>query len=463
MSGETQQCSPSHPCLAGHFLFGNAPEYYEGRLKFLARVAREHGDLVRYRIGCEWHHLINDPREVREVLRDWDHIDNSTSSGEIQFEHSFIGKPGKARVTQRSVSHAAMCPRAVASIHDKIADTVEETLTSWADGQERDVLLDMMCMNMEVVSSALFGRPAASWLTPVLPALTDLQMVIGAYTKSQETMARIAIPRRREVFVAVEAILEQLLAASPEVPESSVLAVMRRAQSSGQLSTREVVHDLCVLLLAIPTTAAAAAFTWYCLSRHPEVRARLEAELETLPPGRVTPAGLERLTYLPRVLKESMRVLPPVGVLNRRIEADWVRGAVHLPASEYIHISPYLLHRHPGFWREPEQFRPERFDSDSEWHHPDQELAYFPFGFGVRRCIGDVLAWQQLQIMLVTIARRFRPEVAPDHEPTFDVSPVGALYPEALGIPVRLRERHPQIFTRTPNASASVIHGQRGA
>lgn len=459
MSGETQQCSPSHPSLPGNAVFGNAPEYYAGRLKFLERVAKEHGDLVRYRIGCDWHHFINDPREVREVLRDWDHIDNSTSSGEIQFEHSFIGKPGRARVAQRSISHSAMCPRAVASIHDGTVDTVEGMLDRWADGQERDVMLDMMRMNVEVVSVALFGRPAESWLTPIMPALTDLQMVIGAYTTSQETRARIGITRRREVFIAVEAIVEQLLTEVPDSPESSVLAVLRRAQSSGQLSTREVVHDLCVLLLAIPTTAAAAAFTWLCLSRHPEVRSRLEAELDTLPPGRVTPEGLERLEYLQAVLKESMRVLPPVGVMNRRIEASWVRGSLHLPAGEFIHICPYLLHRHPRFWREPEQFRPERFEVDSEWHHPEQELAYFPFGFGVRRCIGDVLAWQQLQITIVSIARRFQLEVAPDHEPVFDVSPVGALYPEALRIPVRVCERRPAVLARASSEASVVLDG----
>lgn len=467
MSDEATQPRPNvPPSIAGHFLFGNAPEYYEGRLRFLERMTKEHGDFVRYRIGCDWVNLVNAPSVARDVLRNWDQIDNATSDGGFQLDHSFIAKNGKARVMPRSISHSAICPRAMAKTHEMMVDAVERMLEGWEGGQDRDLLLDMMRMNVEVVSVTLFGQTAASWMTPVLPVLTNLQMLIGAYTRSQEKREQMHIKQRRKVFIAVEGLVEKLLADHPDGAGVPALEIMRRAQAAGKLTEREVIHELCVLLLSISSTAVAATWTWYCLSRNPEARSRLEAELDTLPPGRVTPEGLERLTYLPAVLKEVLRMFPPLGVLHRKIHATWERHDVTLTGGESLHLSPYLLHRHPQFWREPEQFRPERFDEGSEWHHPEQELAYIPFGLGVRHCIGESMAWQQLQITIATIARRFRPEVAPDYEATYDVSPLGALHPDALQLPVHLHERRrpvPVHAEAQTHASTAAVQAQHGA
>jgi cytochrome P450 len=459
---ETQQRPRTPPSIAGHFLFGNAPEYYEGRLRFLERMAKEHGNLVRYRIGCDWYHLINVPSEARDVLRDWDYIDNATSDGGFQLDHSFIAKNGKARVLPRSISHSAICPRALAKTHELMVDAVGRMLEDWEDGQDRDVLLDMMRMNLEVVSVTLFGQTAAAWMTPVLPVLTDLERLIGAYTSSQEKREKMHIKKRRQMFILIEALVEKLLADHPDGAGVPALEIMRRAQAAGKLTEREVIHELCVLLLSISSTAVVATWTWYCLSRNPEARSRLEAELDTLPPGPVAHEDLGRLTYLDAVLKEVMRVRPPIGVLHRKIETTWERDALQLPAGESIIVSPYLLHRHPEFWREPEQFRPERFDAGSEWHHPEQELAYIPFGLGVRHCIGETMAWQQLKITLATIARRFRLEVPPDHEATFDVSPLGSLHPEALHMPVHVHARRP-VLAHAPQASSTEARAPQGA
>jgi len=301
------------------------------------------------------------------------------------------------------------------------------------DGEKKDLVYEMMLLNVEVVSASLFGQESIAWLKPILHALTDLQMVIGAYTRSKEIQDRISIARRREVFTAVTKIVDSLFDGASKPPRSSILGVMSRAVENGEITTCEVVHDLCVLLLAIPTTAAAATYTWLSLSRHPEVRSKLEAELATLPPGPVQQDDLQCLTYLDCVLSESMRMFPPIGLILRRVEADWKSGSHYFPEGDFLHISPYWIHRHRDYWHAPERFLPDRFDPTTRWHHPKQERAFFPFGLGVRRCIGSVLAWQQLRIMVATIARHCRFDVE-EHEVEFDVSPVGALYPEALTI-----------------------------
>ncbi|MEX1369462.1 MAG: cytochrome P450 [Nannocystaceae bacterium] len=453
MSEAKQPRPPAPPSLPGHFLFGNAQEFYADRLRFLQHVAQTHGDVVRYRLGCEWYYLVNDPREARDILRDWEHIDNATSDGGFQLDHSFIAKNGKERVIPRSISHSSICPRAVSSMHGRIVEAVQRMFSDWEDGQERDVLLDMMKMNVEVVSVVLFGRRAESWLSPVLHVLTDLQMLIGAYTTSEQTRDRMHVQRRRKIFDQVEGMVERLLAEITTEDEVPSLKIFRRAHADGKLSEREVIHEMCVLLLSVSSTAVAAMWTWLCLSRNPRVWDALETELDTLPSGPIAAADLERLSYLPAVLKEVLRLMPPLGVLHRKIEHDWDRGSYVLPASEHLHVSPYLLHRHPAHWHDPEQFRPERFDPQSPWHHPDQDVAYMPFAVGVRHCIGETLAWHQLQVMVATIARRFRPEVAAEHELPYDVSPLGSLHPVALTMPVRLRERRRAAPLHSPSSA----------
>jgi cytochrome P450 len=169
---------------------------------------------------------------------------------------------------------------------------------------------------------------------------------------------------------------------------------------------------------------------------HPDVRERMVAELQREPGDRaVTVNDLPRLELTARIFNEALRLYPPAWLITRKaIEADVVMGCA-VPAGALVILSPYTLHRHPAFWPNPETFDPERFLPEAE----AQQLryAYIPFGGGPRQCIGNNFALVEGQLILATVARRFRLELPPGRRVV--VEPLVTLRPRH-GLPMIIRK-----------------------
>jgi cytochrome P450 len=188
-----------------------------------------------------------------------------------------------------------------------------------------------------------------------------------------------------------------------------------RSPETGQvMSDQELRTEAITVFATAPEpTSIALSWTFYLLSKHPDIQQRLAAELTQVLNGRLpTVADLPRLVYTRMVLQESMRLYPPAWLVNRSaIAADEINGYA-IPAGVAIMMSPYLTHRHADYWDEAEKFDPERFTpARSEGRHP---YAYFPFGLGPHQCIGMDFAMLQAQLALATLAQRFRIELLPD-------------------------------------------------
>jgi cytochrome P450 len=179
------------------------------------------------------------------------------------------------------------------------------------------------------------------------------------------------------------------------------------------------------------------AWCWSLLSRHPEVAARLNAELDTVLEGRTpTVEDLPKLAYVRRVIEETLRLYPPAWVIPRQSHGPDEIGGFAIAGRAAIFISPYVTHRHPEFWENPEGFDPDRFLPERSAGRP--RYAYFPFGGGMRMCIGREFALVEAQLVLATLARRFRPELVPGHLPVPD--PILTLRPKGP-VPMTLRGR----------------------
>jgi cytochrome P450 len=155
------------------------------------------------------------------------------------------------------------------------------------------------------------------------------------------------------------------------------------------------------------TTASALNWTWYLLSQHPEVEAKLHAELDATPeetaPGL---AQMEALKYTHAVIDEALRLYPPGWILSRRTIGPDTLGGFEIPAGTSVMLSPYVLHRHPTFWKDPDKFWPERFLPEHDDDRP--RFAYMPFAAGPRHCIGETLALYEMLMHLYKVARRYR-------------------------------------------------------
>jgi cytochrome P450 len=185
------------------------------------------------------------------------------------------------------------------------------------------------------------------------------------------------------------------------------------------------------------TTALALTWAWYLLARNPEREERLAAELEEVLGGRApTVEDLPRLRYAEWVIKESMRLYPPVYAVGREAVRDCEIGGYRVPVGMQVIAFQWAVHRDARWYDEPEAFRPERWREEVAASLP--RYAYFPFGGGPRQCIGNSFALMEAVLILATIAQRFRLRLVAGH--TVGVLPALSLRPLG-GVRVTLEKR----------------------
>jgi cytochrome P450 len=206
------------------------------------------------------------------------------------------------------------------------------------------------------------------------------------------------------------------------------------------MDNRQIRDELITLFLAgHETTANALAWTWYLLSQHPEVEARLQTELKKTLGGRAPSADdLPSLPYAEQVFAEAMRLYPPAWILHTRtaLSDDQLPTGTFVPSGMDLLISPYLVHHDPRFFPDPDRFDPERFSPAARQNLPP--FAYFPFGGGSRMCIGESFAKMEGILLLAAIAQRFKMALVPGQ--TIEPEPLVTLRPRN-GVRMQLTRR----------------------
>eukprot|EP01116_Phalansterium_solitarium_P017373 TRINITY_DN4261_c0_g1_i2.p2 TRINITY_DN4261_c0_g1~~TRINITY_DN4261_c0_g1_i2.p2 ORF type:complete len:198 (+),score=64.68 TRINITY_DN4261_c0_g1_i2:980-1573(+) len=171
---------------------------------------------------------------------------------------------------------------------------------------------------------------------------------------------------------------------------------------------------------AYHTSVVALSWTMFCLAQHPDVQAKVRAEVDALLPKGRSPAydDLERLPYTTQVVKESMRLFTPGPFAARLVDEDTPLGDRVLPAGTTLFYPLSVIHTNPSLWPEPDRFDPERFSPEAvRTRHPQ---AYVPFGVGPRICPGERFAWLEIKLLLALIVQHFTFELA---MPVADVVP----------------------------------------
>jgi cytochrome P450 len=188
----------------------------------------------------------------------------------------------------------------------------------------------------------------------------------------------------------------------------------RDKETGSPMPEKELIDEAMTLIVAgHETTASGLNWTWYLLSQNPQAEQLLHAEIdaaaEKSAPGL---AEMEQLSYTRNVVDEALRLYPPGWLLSRRTIGPDTLSGFEVPPGTDVLLCPYLLHRHPRYWKEPDAFRPERFDAAHESERP--RFAYMPFAAGPRHCIGESLALYEMYMHLYKVARHYRLTYVPD-------------------------------------------------
>ena len=223
--------------------------------------------------------------------------------------------------------------------------------------------------------------------------------------------------------------------------EDLLSLLLRAKYDDGTGMTDQQVRDEAVTLFITGYETIGEALTWtsYLLSQHPDIEAKFFAEVEEVLAGRVPSADdLPRLSYSGMVLAESIRLYPPTWIFIRMtLQEDKLPSGATIPAGSKLYLCPYVMHRHPRYFPDPERFDPERFTETAKKERP--QFAYFPFGGGARVCIGEHFAKMEGILVLTSIAQHFRLSLVPGQ--TIVPEPKMTLRPKH-GLMMRIQQRN---------------------
>lgn len=392
-------------------------------------------------IGRQHFVLLNQPDYIEHVL-----LTNVKNYPKGRLNRRMLGPAlGEGLLTaegdfwrrQRRIAAPAFQHARLAGLAETMAAVAERMGQTWEPGADkgvaRDVAHDMMAVTMEIVALALFSHDIGGRIAPLGEAVGTLIESLGRPHIFDMMGLPEWLPRRRDPAVSeairyIDEAIAEILAARRAAPDRDddllgMLLSARDAETGEGMSDRQLRDEIVTLFAAgHETTATALAWTWYLLALHPREEARLHAELDSVLQGRRPGfADLESLPYTRMVVEEAMRLYPPAYSISRVAEQDDEIDGHRIPKGSFVNISPWVTHRNPTLWPEPERFDPERFRPErAKQRH---RFAYFPFGGGPRVCIGNGFALMEARLILATLAQRYRLRLVPGQ----DIEPLGRI------------------------------------
>jgi cytochrome P450 len=380
----------------------------------LARLRRyfaEFGDTYRVFAPARgvYNYVINHPDDIKRVLLS-NHRNYTKGEGmdrvKILLGNGIMTSEGDFWRRQRRMMQPSFHRRVIDQFSALIREVNDKFAARWAEKAARreaiNVSDDTSELTLEIVLRSIFGSD-----------LARLENQFGAnpfevVAKEQNRDLKFAFR-----FRSLTKLVAELINRRRQTPEEhfdflEMLMASRDRDSNAAMSDKELIDEVLTLIVAgHETTAAALTWTWYLIGQHAHTAERLQAEADrTSPDLTLGLDAAESLEYTHQVLQEALRLYPPGWLITRRtLEADEL-GGFAIPARTDVFISPYMLHRHPAFWSEPEEFRPERFaGADAAERH---RFSYIPFAVGPRHCIGENIAMFEMLVHVHAMSRRFR-------------------------------------------------------
>lgn len=438
------------------------PRLRENPLTYISWLTRTYGDLVRVPLPRGNQLLLTSrPDLVAQVLVS--NQDNYVKARTYKPLTELLGRglltnEGDSWTRQRRLMQPMFARRRIDAFAPAIVDAAGQAMDRWAGldtgsvGSVVDVAEEMSALTLDVVGRALFSSDLSGEAQQMGPAL---ETVLTAFIKVVRNPLFMLVPNyhrwptpnrlrargaETHLRTVVDTLITQRRAEARAGDERDLLDMLLAARddTGKPLAEQQIRDELMTFMLAgHETTANALAWTLLLLSRHPQARDRLESEVDTVLSGRsATAADASKLEWTSAVISEGMRLYPPAWMIEREAKALDELAGVEVPARSVVATPPYLVHRNPDHWPNPEGFDPERFLPDAVASR--HRFAYLPFGGGRRQCIGGGFAMLESVLLLATIVQRFQLDLVPGHQP--EALTAVTLRP-ANGIPMALRPR----------------------
>jgi len=394
------------------------------------------------------------PEHIKHVLQT--NNKNYLKGSNYRFLRMFLGRglltnEGESWLLHRRLAQPAFHRKPISSFAKTMSSYTIEMAEQWkADkrlNQPIDVHKEMMAVTLRIVGQTLMSKDLNVSAAEIGVSLGIL--IENIYVRVHEvihwplwvpTPANLRFKRARNVIdkIILEVIDERLENPSDKLDLLSML-VNAKDEETGEVMDRQQLRDEVMTIFTAGHETSANALTWtlYLIAKYPNVSEKLYEELSSVLGGR-TPemADIPKLKYTLQVIEESMRLFPPAWIIERHALGEDQVGGFRIGKGDEIMMAPYVMHRDPKFWKNPDEFNPERFSDEQSKDR--NRYAYFPFGGGPRICIGSNFALLEMQLVLAILCQKFTFSIDPDYQMALE--PLITLRPKG-GMPLIVKER----------------------
>jgi len=404
---------------------GHLRKFWRDRTGFLAAQAKL-GDVTFLRMGPQPVFFLNHPDLIRDLFvvnADKFVKGRALQRAKVLLGEGLLTSEGANHLRQRRMIQPAFHRARIAEYARSMVEIADKMAGEWHDGETRDIDKEMMHLTLQIVAKTLFNSDVGDEADEIGAAMTTMVELFNfLLLPFSEWLEKLPFPQsirfkraRKTLDKVMYGIIDERRRSGQDTGDLLSMLLMAQDETDGTAMTDEQVRDeaLTLFLAGHETTANALTWTWYLLSQNPNAEAKLHAELDAVLDSRSpTMDDIPNLKFTEAVLAESMRLYPPAWAIGRNVAVEHEFGGYTAKPGTLILTSPFVLHRDARFWDDPLEFKPERWETHSV-KEASQRNIYFPFGGGVRRCIGESFAWTEGILLIATIARKWKLSLVP--------------------------------------------------
>ena len=419
------------PGPRGYPILGVLPQLRSDPIRTFLDAADRYGDIVHLKAGPYHGFLVCDPTDIKHVLQDharnyhksplYERLRDSLGNGLLTSEDSFW-------LRQRRLAQPAFHRQRLIAMTDAMVSCTEQLLERWepvaSRGEAVDLVAEMMALTQSIIVRTMFSTDLGETAEIVNRTWPIINRRIGETFWSSKLETSLPLPanmRFRRALHELDAVVYRIIAdrrrsGRDQADLLSMFLSARDDETGTGMTDRQLRDEVMTMLLAgHETTSLALSWLYYLLWQHPDAEQRIAEEVDrVVGAGRLGFTHVDRLTWTRRVLEESLRLYPPAWGFSRLTLADDELGGYHVAKGSIVFVIPFVVHRRPKLWTDPERFDPNRFAPERESARP--RFAYIPFGGGPRGCIGNQFAIVEAVSIVASIAQRYRVELIEDQQ-----------------------------------------------
>jgi cytochrome P450 len=439
-SGKRQAITPPGP--RGLPVLGSLLDMWRDPPQLLLESSLRYGDVFHFKLGPQPFFFASHPEAIKHMLQDnhrqYIHWPRVHETARPILGHGLLTSEGETWRRHHNLLQPAFHRKRLGGLVSTMAEATAEIIARWDHSAEShqpiEVHAEMSQLTLAIVTRALYGQDAGDQAELVGRSLAQTIRHTAHELMLPFKLPEIFNRRFLQTVAALDRIVYGIIENRQRHPKehNDLLAMLMEARedeaSGGQGLSAQELRDEVMTLLVTGHETTTNALTWMChlLTQNQAVERELHAEARQVLGGRApTFEDLSNLPYAFKVVQEGLRLYPTGWLLCRCALADDELGGWTIPAGSIILFSPYVTHRLPAHWPNPEVFDPERFSEGQTAQR--SRYTYFPFGGGPRQCIGNNFALMEAQVVIAMLAQRYRLEPLPgqtiDPRPTMDMRP----------------------------------------